>query len=165
MTAAEAVAAYDCLEPTTTAAYGKSDNSRALEFRTYRIYSKQPYISGTHGNRFVMNYGNAAAKNYGAYENAGVFAAGSVLAKPSFSVKGNGKATLGPLFLMEKMEAGFSSASDDWRYTMVMPDGSMFGTTKGKGSAKVEFCVGCHMSVAPEADSMMFLPADYRAAR
>ena len=48
---------------------------------------------------------------------------------------------------------------------MVMPDGSIFGTTKGRGSGKVEFCIGCHKAVAPEVDSMMFLPAEYRAAR
>ena len=36
------------------------------------------------------------------------------------------------------------------------------GTTKGEGSAKVEFCIGCHISVAPELDSLMLLPEDYR---
>ena len=77
----------------------------------------------------------------------------------------DGALIVGPLFVMEKMKAGFNPASDDWRYTMVMPDGSIFGVTKGKGSGKVEFCIGCHKAVAPEVDSMMFLPAEYRAPR
>ena len=109
-----------------------------------------------------MNYANEWAKAYGAFENAGTFPAGSALAKPSFSVKGNGKASLGPLFLMEKMEAGFNAASGDWRYTMIMPNGSVFGTTNGKNSKKVEFCIGCHQTVTPDQDSVMLLPEEYR---
>ncbi len=88
--------------------------------------------------------------------------AGSLLAKNSFSVKGNGRASLGPLFLMEKMGKGFNAGSDDWRYTMIMPNGSVYGTTKGKGSDKVQFCVDCHSAVAETTDYMMFLPEEYR---
>jgi hypothetical protein len=65
-----------------------------------------------------------------------------------------------PCRIMEKMQAGFYGDSDDWRYTMVMPNGKVFGTTKGEGSAKVEFCIGCH--IGAEIDSMLFLPEDYR---
>jgi hypothetical protein len=125
--------------------YGKSDNTVALEFASYRLYSNQPYVSDTHGGRLVMNYANETGKAYGAYENAGTFPSGSKLAKPSFMVKGNGRAALGPLFIMEKMAAGFNADSDDWRYVMIMPNGSIFGTTNGKGSDKVEFCIGCRV--------------------
>jgi len=48
---------------------------------------------------------------------------------------------------------------------MIMPDGSVFGTTKGAGAKKVEFCAACHMSEAPEVDSMMFIPEEYRVTR
>jgi hypothetical protein len=143
-------------------AYGKSDNKVALEFAAYRAYSKEPYVSDTHGGRMVMNYADETAKAYGAYEQAGTFPEGSKLAKPSFAVKGNGQASIGPLFVMEKMGAGFNGDSDDWRYTMIMPNGSVFGTTNGKGSDKVAFCIGCHQSVTPEQDSVMLLPEEYR---
>ncbi len=146
-------------------AYAKSDNNTAVNYTSWRRYSTQAYLSATHGNRYVQNYGNAAAKAYGAYEDAGTMPAGAALAKDSFSVSAKGKVTVGPLFVMEKMPAGFYAKSDDWRYTMVMPNGSIFGATKGAGSAKVEFCIGCHISVAPDADSMMFLPDDYRVSR
>ena len=74
----------------------------AAAYQGYTKYSTSPYASGTHGGRLVDNYGNAVAAAYGKYENAGTMPVGSKLAKPSFSVKGNGKAVLGPLFIMER---------------------------------------------------------------
>ena len=145
------------------AAYGKSDLGIAAQWASWRRYSTAPYVSGTHGGRYVQNYADSKARAYGLYEKSGTFPVGAKLAKPSFAVKGNGSVSVGPLFIMEKMGAGFLKASDDWRYTMVMPNGSVFGTTKGKGSAKVEFCIGCHQSVTPEQDSVMLLPEEYRA--
>ncbi|MFQ5745262.1 MAG: hypothetical protein ACE5HV_17025, partial [Acidobacteriota bacterium] len=66
----------------------------------------------------------------------------------------------GPLFLMEKMPAGFSPETGDWRYTMIMPNGSVFGATKGRNADKVQFCADCHG--ASDNDSMFFLPTEYR---
>jgi hypothetical protein len=165
LTDAEAVAAYDCLLKEMKAAYAKSDNDVALGYSGWKAYSTQAYLSGTHGNRYVQNYANDAAKAYGAFEDAGQMPAGAKVAKDSFSVSANGKVAIGPLFIMEKMSAGFHPASGDWRYTMVMPDGSIFGRTHGPGAAKIEFCAECHLSVTPDADSLMFLPEDYRVAR
>jgi hypothetical protein len=159
---AEAVALYDCLQPLMVAAYAKSDSDIAVHFDSYRIYSRVPYVSATHGERYVMNYANDAGRVYGLYEGAGRLPAGSKLAKPSFSVKGNGQGTLGPLFTMEKMEVGFNAESADWRYSMIMPNGSIVGTTNGKGTKNVVFCIGCHQSVVPEQDSILFLPEEYR---
>jgi hypothetical protein len=162
LTDAEAVAVYDCLLNQLKAAYAKSDNKIALSYMSWPRYSKQAFQSGTHGNRYVQNYANAKARAYGAYEKAGTMPVGSAIAKDSFGVTGNGKVTIGPLFLMEKMNAGFSPDSGDWRYTMIMPNGSVFGTTWGAGSEKVQFCAECHMSVTPDVDSMMFIPDEYR---
>ena len=53
------------------------------------------------------------------------------------------------LFVMDKMQAGFSKASGDWRYTMITPN--------GKGNATVTFCIEYNMSV-DDSDMMMFLP-------
>ncbi|MCH7795318.1 MAG: hypothetical protein IH900_09300 [Proteobacteria bacterium] len=162
LTDAEAVAVYDCLLKELKAAYAKSDNDIALSYMSWPRYSKQAYLSGTHGNRYVQNYANAKARAYGAYEKAGTMPVGSAIAKDSFAVTADGKVTIGPLFLMEKMNAGFSPSSGDWRYTMIMPNGSVFGTTLGAGGAKVRFCAECHMSVTPDVDSMMFMPDEYR---
>ncbi len=161
MTDAEAVKVYDCLMKELKAAYAKSDDATAVSYQAWPRYSQHAYVSGTHGNRYVQNYANATARAYGAYEKAGRMPAGSVLAKDSFAVTPKGKVTVGPLFIMEKMNAGFNPAGGDWRYTMIMPNGSVFGATKGAGSKKVAFCADCHMSVS-EVDSMLFLPDEYR---
>ncbi|MCH8187722.1 MAG: hypothetical protein IIB66_03295 [Proteobacteria bacterium] len=162
LTDAEAVAVYDCLLKELKAAYAKSDNKIALSYMSWPRYSKQAFQSGTHGNRYVQNYANTKARAYGAYEKAGTMPVGSVIAKDSFGVTANGKVTVGPLFIMEKMNPGFSRSSGDWRYTMIMPNGSMFGTTWGAGGEKVQFCADCHMSVTPDVDSMLFMPDEYR---
>ena len=69
---------------------------------------------------------------------------------------------LHPLFLMEKMAPGFSPESRDWRYTMIMPDGSLFGVTQGEGSGRVKFCITCHETAGDENDHLFFVPEDYR---
>ena len=141
-----------------------SDTGMAVagQYQGWALYNIQPYISDTHGGRFVNNYGNRRAKAYGKFENVGVMPAGALLAKDSFAVK-NGKVVAGPLFVMEKMPAGFNADSGNWRYTLVMPGGKVIGATNGKGSGNVEFCIGCHMS-AEDTDSMMLLPEDYRVS-
>ena len=67
-----------------------------------------------------------------------------------------------PITSSTTMGGGFNADSDDWRYTMIMPNGSVFGTTNGKGSDKVAFCIGCHQSVTPDQDNVMLLPEEYR---
>jgi hypothetical protein len=162
LTDKEAVTAYDCLFPTMTAAYAKSDNGEAADYSNWRRYSTQAYVSATHGNRYVQNYANATAKAYGNYESAGTFPPGARLGKDSFTVNDKGEVSVGPLFLMEKMQAGFNPDSDDWRYTMIMPNGASFGTTKGPGSENVGFCIECHKAVTPDQDNVMLLPDEYR---
>ena len=64
---------------------------------------------------------------------------------------------------MEKMAKGFNKDSADWRYVMIMQDGSVAGTTKAKGDDAVEFCIGCHRS-AQNNDDLFFLPKEYRVS-
>jgi len=156
---------YDCVRGYMQAAYSVADDPAGAQFLEWSNYSLVPYVSATHGNRYVMNYGNEAAAAYGDYEEAGTLPAGAKLAKNSFVVSPAGQVSVGPLFLMEKMDAGFSEASADWKYTMVMPDGSTFGVTAGANSAAVEFCIECHLSLGEEQDSLLFLPEDYRLTK
>ena len=144
--------------------YKKSGDKYAAANSTWKIYNTRPYTSGTHGGRFVNNYANAnaKAKACGRYERAGKLPAGPVLAKDSFAVQPNGRTVAGPLFLMEKMHSGFSKASANWRYTLIMPSGQTVGMTNGKGSNNVKFCAECHISVAEEQDSMLQLPEEVR---
>ena len=145
------------------ASYAKSGGPVSNSYKSWKRYSKVAYVSGTHGNRFVQNYGNVKAKAYGKFENVGKMPVGAILAKDSFAVTGAGKVAVGPLFVMEKMGAGFNKASGDWKYSMVLPTGAIMGITNGSNSKAMKFCYDCHISVAEDQDSLMLLPEEYRA--
>ena len=164
LTDAEAAKAYGCLLKELRAAYAKSGSGVAKSYAKWKRYNTVAYVSETHGNRYVNNYGNRKAHDYIKYEKIKRMPVGSVLAKDSFQVMAGGKLAYGPLFLMTKMRRGWSKASGDWKYAMIMPDGTMFGTTKGKGAAKVKFCYQCHMAAA-DKDGLFFLPEKYRVKR
>jgi LysM repeat protein len=135
----------------------------AQEYQGWERLNTMPYVSATHGSRYVNNYpGPEAAAAYGKFEDIGTMPAGGRIAKDSFTVTPDGRIGVGPLFLMEKMAAGFNAASDDWRYTMIMPDGSLFGVTNGQGSQNVQFCAECHAIVAEDQDSLYFMPEEFR---
>ena len=79
-----------------------------------------------------------------------------------YEVTKRGVVFSGPLFVMEKMPPSFNLASRDWRYTMVMPDGSLFGATHGEGTERVEFCVTCHKLAGHKQDHLFYVPEKYR---
>lgn len=163
LTDREAREVYACAIATMAQAYGSSGNPDAKAFIRWANFSTTPYTSATHGNRYVNNYANSiAAQNYGQYEKAGKFPVGSVLAKDGFVVNGRGNLVFNALTLMEKLPAGSSPASNDWKYTMILPDGMVVGTTGGLGAANVEFCVGCHAAVDAQ-DNVFFVPPRFRS--
>ncbi len=45
---------------------------------------------------------------------------------------------------------------------MLRPDGSLFGTTNGEGSERVEFCVTCHKLAGRENDDLFYIPEKFR---
>ncbi len=155
---AKARAIYEGLMPKMQKAYGASGDPVATDYQGWPRFSTAPYKSATHGNRYVQNYADPkAAGAYGKYEEVGRIPAGGVVAKDSFVVKPDGSVALGPLFVMEKLQAGSSPDTADWKYTLIMPNGQ---TMAGK---KTRFCAQCHMS-ATETDSLFFLPEEYRVS-
>ena len=162
LSSADALTIYDRIRKNMVAAYGKSANWQARAYHTWRRYNVAPYLSATHGKRYVNNYANALAKAYGKFEMVGILPEGSVLAKDSFEVTDRGDIVTGPLSLMEKMQPGFNLESRDWRYTLIMPDGSVFGITKGARSEGVQFCVECHIAAGDKHDHLFFIPDQYR---
>ena len=141
--------------------YSLSDEKVAAGYQKWRRYNTSPYLSVTHGQRYVNHYANDLARDYGAFEQSGTLPVGAIIAKDSIAVTEDGKAFAGPLFVMEKMPAGFSNATGDWRYTMIMPDGSLFGVTKGKFSNRVEYCIGCHLA-RERYDHLYYPPPKFR---
>jgi hypothetical protein len=136
----------------------------AQDYQGWERFNTTPYVSATHGSRYVNNYpGPEAAQAYGKFEEVGAVPSGARIAKDSFTVSPDGRVAVGPLFMMEKMPQGFNEASDDWRYAMIMPDGSLFGVTNGQRSRNVQFCAECHALVADDQDSLYFMPEELRA--
>ncbi len=162
ISAAEAEAAYICLQPEMKKAYRKAGLRQVSGYTGWLRVNATAYQSATHGGRYVSNYANSHGDyRYKKFEKAGTMPFGSVLAKDSFAVRPDGKVGIGPLFIMEKMKKGFNKKSWDWRYTMVMPNGKVAGMTKGKGM-NMKFCAVCHAGVAPEQDHILLVPEDYQ---
>ncbi|MGI9485927.1 MAG: cytochrome P460 family protein [Geminicoccaceae bacterium] len=159
---AEAEAVYSRVIDDMTAAYALSQNSDAANYRRWQRFNTAPYPSATHGSRYVNNYGNRLSGSYDQQDNLEPLPEGAVLAKDSFAVTAVGDVFLGPLFLMEKMAPGFDPETRDWRYSMIMPDGSYFGMSGGDNADRVEFCVTCHVTAGDENDHLFFVPEAFR---
>lgn len=152
----EAEAIYLALRDEMRSRYARSRLPAALAYMDWTRYSSAPYKSVTHGRTYLHNYANDIARAYGRYEKAGTLPVGSVLAKDSFMVNAAGEILPGPLSLMEKMPAGFNPASGDWRYTHILPDGSVLGITNGENAEHVTYCVPCHQKAGAGRDHLFF---------
>jgi hypothetical protein len=161
LTDQEARDAHDCMMEAMRRSLSASRLDVAREFTDWQRFSTGPYRSKDHHGRYVSNFVNAiAAENYARYEASGEFPVGSVLAKDSFVVSNSGRVLLGALSVMEKMEPGFNRDGGDWRYTLILPDGRVFGRTGTSDAYAVEFCQDCHVDSAQ--DHVFFLPDAYR---
>jgi len=81
LTDEEAVEAYDCIQERLVGAYAKAGHAPATGYTDWSVYSSAPYVSATHGNRYVNNYANPTARAYGRFEDVGKLPVGSVLAR------------------------------------------------------------------------------------
>lgn len=162
LTEEQAAAQWDRLVGGMHAAYGKSAVPAAAQFLNWINVTKAPYQSSTHGDRYLINIVNDKGAAYAKFEQSGKLPAGSILAKPTIVGKKDGTADLGPLFLMEKMPKGWNKATWDWKYSMIMADGTLWGETGGKNSMGMDFCADCHNAAGEETDAMLFLPEEYR---
>lgn len=161
LTPDEAAVIYARIVDDMADAYAMSGDPSAVNYRRWRSFNHAPYPSETHGGRYVSNYGNALALPYADGPGAHL-PEGAVLAKDSFSVNAEGDIFPGPLFLMEKMATGFDPDARDWRYSMIMPDGSFFGVTRGESADRVGFCITCHVTAGDANDHLFFVPQDFR---
>ncbi len=162
LTATESLMIYGDIGGTMASGYAVSQDPIAAGFRKWRRLNASPYKSATHGNRYVNNFANGlAAQSYAALAAGSRLPAGAVLAKDSFTVTADGAVYAGALFVMEKRAAGASPATGDWRYAMIMPDGSYLGDSTGDNAEGVAFCHDCHR-MEPETDFLFGIPEKYR---
>ena len=162
LTSADAITIYDRIKSEMSKAYKQSGLEPAEDYISWTRHNSAPYQSATHGNRYVNNYANTVARDYANLDAVESLPQGSILAKDSFEVTTDGDVLTGPLALMEKMQPGFNPQSRDWRYTMILPDGTVFGITNGEGSDRVEFCIGCHVAAGDDMDHLFYVPERYR---
>lgn len=156
-----AEAVYQNIRAEMAAGYALARMPGLRNYLGWRRFNKAPYRSATHGARYVNNYGNRLAREYGQFEKVGRLPEGAVLVKDSFTATADGGIYPGPMFVMKKMSAGFNAASGDWRYSMILPDGSLFGETGGVNGESVNFCIGCH-ATRERYDHLFFLPEEFR---
>ena len=158
----EALQIYKSLQRRMARGYGAAQLDELLNYQSWPLFNDAPYISATHGQRYVNSYANRMAHNYGTLQEGEKLPKGSVLAKDSVTVTDEGNIHPGALFVMEKLAEGASPDTADWRYIMVLPDGSLFGDTMGFRASAVAYCHECHEAVA-DRDYTFFVPEDYIA--
>ncbi len=158
---AEAEALYQGIAASTVRGYALSREPAAKRYRSWRRYNTAPYRSAAHGNRYVNNYGNAKAGGYDSLKPGEKMPPGAVLVKDSFTLDTARIPRGGALFIMEKLARGAAPDQGDWRYVMIMPDGSYFGDSRGQNRAAVAFCHVCH-GAESDRDALLFMPEGYR---
>ncbi|MCG7520585.1 cytochrome P460 family protein [Ruegeria sp. Ofav3-42] len=156
----EALRIYKSLQRRMDRGYAAAQLDLLMNYQAWPLFNDAPYISATHGQRYVNSYANRMAHNYGTLEEGEKLPMGSVLAKDSVTVTDEGNVHPGALFVMEKLPEGVSPETADWRYIMVMPDGSLFGDTMGARAGAVAYCHECHEAVA-DRDYTFFVPEEY----
>ncbi len=162
MSGARAEAVYQAIRGQIRDNYAASYDPVVLAYQSWKRYNKTPYRSSNHGERFVNHYANDEAAGYGKFGALEPLPPGAIIIKDSFTVTRNGSVMTGPLFMMEKMAAGFAPAGGNWRYLMLRPDGSLVGMTGGADSKKVGFCADCHKAVGAKHDFLFFMPREAR---
>ncbi len=131
LTFEEAQAVYDCIADSLHAGYMQGDKhwippEFVADYRGWTPVNTMPANPGFHGGRFLLTWvSEPGAEEYLKYKEEDVnIPSGTVIAKESFSVTDAGKVEKGPLFIMQKVEAGISPETDDWYYMMVAPNGA-----------------------------------------
>jgi hypothetical protein len=163
LTKDEARRYYKSLEKRMARGYASAQLDEILNYQAWPLFNDAPYISATHGQRFVNSFANRMAHNYGTLQEGEALPVGSVLAKDSMTITDEGNVHPGAMFVMEKLPEGSNPDTADWRYIMVLPDGSLFGDTMGSRASAVAYCHQCHEAVA-DRDYTFYVPEEYRVS-
>ena len=150
--------AYARVADDMAARFASSGVPAARVYRRWWRANRSPYLSTVHGNRYVNHYVNREARGYGTLKPGEPMPVGSIIAKDSVSVDESGTVLPATLAIMEKMPEGFAAEARDWRYVLIMPDGSIFADSDGTNPRGTEFCVTCHRTAGDAADHLFFMP-------
>lgn len=151
---------YQAIRSELQRQYGASGDPVTAMYVQWPRYNRAPYRSLQHGNMFVNNYANEIAADYQDFEQAGLMPPGSMVVKDSFVITKTGNIVAGPLFLMEKMPAGFDPANLDWRYMTILESGEIEGLSSEDGPGGTAYCGACHRRA--KSHHLFFVPEAYR---
>ena len=153
---------YENLRGDMADRYAEAAEASAMNYQKWQRFNSAPYLSATHGDRFVNNFGNALAVGYAGVLRGETMPPGAILAKDAFAVTEGEKVFAQSLFLMEKLEQGRSPAFADWRYVMITAAGELYADSLDPDTvAKVTFCHDCHKDVADQ-DYLFHVPEPFR---
>lgn len=158
----EANKVYDDLIEKMAAGYAQSHIVLAKDYRNWQRENSSPYLSAGHGNRFLNNYSNPKGEGYLKLRRGEKMPVGAILAKDSFTVTEDKEIFPGALFIMEKTAPGINPKTDDWRYVMIMPDGSLLGDSNVADDESMKFCHDCHQR-AKSRDFLFLIPQAFRS--
>ena len=154
---AAAERAYAQIVDDMAARFATSGEPAARAYRRWWRANRSPFLSARHGGRYVNAYVNRPARAYGNLQPGETMPVGSIIAKDSVSVETSGSVLPGALALMEKMPPGHDARARDWRYVLILPDGSIFADSSGTNPAGTDFCVTCH-ATRGAADHLFLMP-------
>jgi len=161
LTPDEANTIYDGLKSELAERYALSGEDSIVGYQSWKLYNIAPYLSSTHGRRYINSYANDLGKDYGNLASEETYPEGTVFAKDSMTVTETRDVFPAALFVMEKLKAGTSPEFADWRYYMVLPDGSVFADSTGNSPDGAVYCHECH-SVVAEEDYVFFVLKKHR---
>lgn len=157
---------YNAIGDMMARTYAESGEQSAIRYRQWQRFNDAPFISADHGNRYVNIFADpaAVAAGYGFMAPGTSMPEGAVIAKDSFTATEDGNLFAGALFIMEKLAAGESRENGDWRYVMILPDGTLFGDSQKAADDGTKFCHSCHV-VRADTDALFQVPEAYRIGR
>ncbi len=161
LSGADANRIYDQIRQRMADNYALAELVEIKDYQSWTRYNSAPYVSATHGQRFVNNFANDKASAYGKLAKGEKYPVGAVFAKDAITVTSDNKIFPGAMFGMEKLVAGANPDTADWRYFVVLPDGTLFGDTTGAEPELVEYCHACHAAKASD-DYVFFVPKAHR---
>ena len=143
ITKKDLVAAYKCISKEILNTYTKIDFGAALNFRDWLKVNEVSFYAPANDFGWANIFVNKTAEKYKINKYISEFDKGSIIVKESFVFDINGYVSVGPLFYMVKMEEGFNTESNNWKFVEVSYDGTLVETNRSDPKA-TQRCIKCH---------------------